>query len=155
VSVTDSVNHPSHYGGDTVYEVIKVAEAWDFDKDAYLFNVLKYIARPGKGNYLEDLRKARFYLNRKIARLEAEQKKLNGESSFKQPLMPCVGCGEFTCLVGTAWCDLCQAKAEHKKNLVKEKQQAPRNYGYGGVGGSTAAGPGGGGGQAYWGGRVE
>ena len=82
-AVSDAVEHPAHYGGkDNQYEVIKVAEAWDFDKDAYLFNVLKYIARPGKGNYLEDLRKARFYLDRKIARLEAEQEKPNGESSF-------------------------------------------------------------------------
>jgi hypothetical protein len=70
---TDPVNHPSHYGGaDNPYEVIKVAEAWEFDKDAYLFNVLKYIARPGKGKYLEDLKKARFYLDRKIQNLEGE-----------------------------------------------------------------------------------
>lgn len=68
--VTENVNHPAHYGGDTVYEVIKVAEAWGLDKDAYLFNVLKYIGRPGKGDYLEDLKKAQFYLARKIARLE-------------------------------------------------------------------------------------
>jgi hypothetical protein len=66
----ESVNHPAHYGGDTVYEVIKVLEAWGLDSDAYLFNVVKYIARPGKGNYLEDLKKARFYLDRKIARME-------------------------------------------------------------------------------------
>lgn len=68
--MTENVDHPSHYGGDTPYEVIKVAEAWNFDTDAYLFNVLKYIARPGKGNYLEDLKKARFYLDRKISRME-------------------------------------------------------------------------------------
>lgn len=68
--MTETVNHPAHYGGDTVYEVIKVAEAWGLDKDAYLFNVLKYIGRPGKGDYLEDLKKAQFYLARKIARLE-------------------------------------------------------------------------------------
>lgn len=71
--MSDAVNHPSHYGGeDNPYEVIKVAEAWGFDEDAYLFNVLKYIARPGKGNYLQDLKKAQFYLNRKIARLESK-----------------------------------------------------------------------------------
>lgn len=71
--MSDSVDHPQHYGGeDNPYEVIKVAEAWGFDKDAYLFNVLKYIARPGKGNYLEDLKKARWYLNRRIGQLEAE-----------------------------------------------------------------------------------
>ena len=67
----DAVEHPAYYGGgDNPYEVIKVAEAWGFDQDAYLFNVLKYIARPGKGNYLQDLKKARYYLNRKIMRLE-------------------------------------------------------------------------------------
>jgi Protein of unknwon function (DUF3310) len=66
----EQVNHPAHYGGDTTYEVIKVAEAWGLDADAYLFNVIKYIARPGKGNYLEDLKKARWYLDRRIARME-------------------------------------------------------------------------------------
>lgn len=66
-----AVEHPGHYGGeDNPFEVIKVAEAWHFDEDAYLFNVLKYIARPGKGNYLEDLKKARFYLERKISNME-------------------------------------------------------------------------------------
>lgn len=69
--MSDAVDHPDHYGGeDNPYEVIKVAEAWGFDKDAYLFNVLKYIGRPAKGDYLEDLKKARFYLNRKINNLE-------------------------------------------------------------------------------------
>lgn len=71
----DAVVHPAHYGGgDNPYEVIKVAEAWGFDKDAYLFNVLKYIARAGKkGKTLEDHKKARFYLDRKIDKLEEAQ----------------------------------------------------------------------------------
>ena len=70
----EMVNHPSHYGGeDNTYEVIKVCEAWKLDKDAYLFNVVKYVARAGKKNpqkELEDLKKALFYLNRKIQNLE-------------------------------------------------------------------------------------
>ena len=70
----EMVNHPSHYGGEeNPYEVIKVCEAWDLDKDAYLFNVVKYIARAGKkdrAKELEDLRKAFFYLNRKIENLQ-------------------------------------------------------------------------------------
>lgn len=66
----DPVNHPQHYGGeDDPYEVIKVAEAWGFDKNAYLFNVLKYIRRE-KSHTLEDLKKASWYLDRLIARLE-------------------------------------------------------------------------------------
>ena len=68
------INHPSHYGGESnVYEVIKVAENWGLDKDAYLFNVVKYVARAGKKDptkELEDLKKAAFYLNRRINILE-------------------------------------------------------------------------------------
>lgn len=70
----DAVNHPAHYGGgDNPYEVIKVAEAWGLDKDSYLFNVLKYIARAGKKtvDLREDLEKGLFYLKRRISRLDA------------------------------------------------------------------------------------
>lgn len=67
----EMVEHPAYYGGeDDPYEVIKVCEAWGLDEDAYLFNVVKYVGRPGKGNYLEDLKKARFYLSRRIAKME-------------------------------------------------------------------------------------
>lgn len=66
-ALPEAVNHPAHYGGDTTYEVIKVAEAWGLDKDAYLFNVLKYVARAGKkGSKQEDLEKADFYIKRRI-----------------------------------------------------------------------------------------
>lgn len=74
--MSDAVSHPDYYGGeDNPYEVIKVAEAWGLDEDAYLFNVLKYVGRPGKGSYLEDLKKAQFYLARRIARVEALREK--------------------------------------------------------------------------------
>jgi hypothetical protein len=70
----EMVNHPNHYGGkENQYEVVKVCENWDLDKDAYLFNVVKYVARAGKKSpekELEDLRKAAWYLNRKIENLE-------------------------------------------------------------------------------------
>lgn len=74
----DVVNNPSHYGGaDNPYEVIKVLEAWGLDKDAYLFNVIKYLSRAGKKDpdkTLQDHKKALYYLNRKIAKLEKESK---------------------------------------------------------------------------------
>jgi hypothetical protein len=70
----EMVHHPDHYGGkDNVYEVVKVCEAWDLDKDAYIFNVVKYVARAGKKDTdkeLQDMKKALWYLNRKIERLE-------------------------------------------------------------------------------------
>ena len=72
----ETVEHPDYYGGaDNPYEVIKAAEAWRLDEDGYLFNVLKYIVRAGKKNKntrLEDLKKARFYLDRRINRIEEE-----------------------------------------------------------------------------------
>ena len=72
----EMVNHPDHYGvEENVYEVVKVCEAWDLDKDAYLFNVVKYVARAGKKDInkeVEDLKKAMFYLNRKINNLEKQ-----------------------------------------------------------------------------------
>jgi hypothetical protein len=68
----EKVDHPAHYGGaDNPYEVIKVIRAWDLD--FWLGNTVKYIARAGKKSKeteLEDLKKARWYLDDKIAGLE-------------------------------------------------------------------------------------
>jgi len=61
---------PKHYGGaDAKYEVFKVLEAWELDKDFYLGNVIKYVARAGKKDSTktkEDLQKALVYLQRRI-----------------------------------------------------------------------------------------
>jgi hypothetical protein len=72
----EMVNHPSHYqfGNDKTYEVIKIIEVYNFD--FHLGNCFKYISRAGKKDStkeLEDLKKAQFYLNRKIQIIE-EQK---------------------------------------------------------------------------------
>ena len=66
------VNHPVHYGGeDNLYEAIKVIEAWELD--FHLGNTVKYISRAGKkggDKELQDLKKALWYLQRKIENLE-------------------------------------------------------------------------------------
>jgi hypothetical protein len=67
----ESINHPEHYGGDNTYEAIKVIEAWDLDFS--LGNTIKYISRAGKkdkAKEIEDLKKALWYLDRKIKTLE-------------------------------------------------------------------------------------
>jgi hypothetical protein len=67
----EKVNHPSHYGGDTVYEAIKVIEAWSLG--FHLGNTVKYISRAGKkdpGKEVEDMKKALWYLQRHIECLE-------------------------------------------------------------------------------------
>lgn len=70
---TEPVNHPSHYGGDVEHEVIKCLKAWGLESDALLWNAAKYISRSAKkGRQLEDLKKARFYLDRRISSLEGE-----------------------------------------------------------------------------------
>jgi len=68
----DPVSNPQHYGGkDNPYEVFKVVRAWGLHNNAWLFNVIKYVARhQKKGNPLEDLKKAREYLNEAIYDLE-------------------------------------------------------------------------------------
>lgn len=85
----DVVNHPTHYGGENnPYEAIKVIEAWGLG--FCLGNVIKYICRAGKKTFqpknasaddwtrqasesmLEDLKKARWYLNREIEALERQ-----------------------------------------------------------------------------------
>lgn len=69
--MSDAVNHPAHYGGaDNPYEAIKVIKAWGLGFS--LGNTVKYISRAGKkGDRLEDLKKARWYLDSEIAELEA------------------------------------------------------------------------------------
>ncbi len=65
------VDHPPHYGGaDNPYEAIKVIEAWDLG--FCLGNTVKYIARCGRKTVdpIADLEKARWYLDRHIARLK-------------------------------------------------------------------------------------
>ena len=71
----EAVNHPSHYAGEkNPYEEIKVIEAWDLNFS--LGNVLKYMSRAGKksDSILEDLKKAAWYLNREIKRIEDASK---------------------------------------------------------------------------------
>lgn len=66
----EAVNHPQRYGGENnQYEAIKVIEAWELD--FCLGNTVKYISRAGKkDNIVQDLKKAKWYLERKIAQLE-------------------------------------------------------------------------------------
>lgn len=68
----ESINHPTHYGGQqNPYEAIKIIEALDLG--FCLGNTLKYISRAGKKDQakeIEDLKKARWYLDREIQKLE-------------------------------------------------------------------------------------
>lgn len=63
---TDMIDRPPHYTATRV-EPIDVIEAWGLG--FHLGNCLKYIARCDlKGRPIEDLEKARWYLDREISR---------------------------------------------------------------------------------------
>jgi hypothetical protein len=69
-----NVDHPIHYGGrENPYEAIKVIEAWELG--FCLGNTIKYISRAGKkdkAKRLEDLKKAQWYLERYIKKMETK-----------------------------------------------------------------------------------
>ena len=71
----DNVNHPSHYTSGVI-EVIDYIE--DQELGYHLGNVVKYICRAGKKDpdkEIEDLKKARWYLDRYIRLLESKTDK--------------------------------------------------------------------------------
>lgn len=67
---TDNINHPAHYNAGKVETIdcIESVVAGYSGPHAYLCgNIVKYLSRaPFKGNKIEDLGKARWYLERLI-----------------------------------------------------------------------------------------
>jgi hypothetical protein len=64
----ETVNHPAHYNQYQGLEVIDLVEQMNFNRG----NAVKYIARAGfkaPEKELEDLKKARWYIDREIQRL--------------------------------------------------------------------------------------
>lgn len=74
----ERVNHPSHYQTSSGIECIDVMEACTEELNgAEAVNtsqIIKYIWRWKKKNGLEDLKKARFYLDRLIKHVEKTKK---------------------------------------------------------------------------------
>ena len=71
----EAINHPKHYMGGTPYEHVAVAEAMDWGYA--IGSATKYLWRLGRkpgADQLEDLRKAAWWLNHEIERIEREHK---------------------------------------------------------------------------------
>ena len=70
----DDIKNPAHYQisglGDSMDIIIKIVkhDTDDSELGIYLFNTLKYLFRFGKKNGIEDLKKARNYLDMLIER---------------------------------------------------------------------------------------
>lgn len=75
----DVVNHPSHYQTKSGLETIQVIEAFTEDltgiEAVYTGNVIKYICRWNKKNGLQDLKKAQWYLDHLIEKVEEKENK--------------------------------------------------------------------------------
>jgi Protein of unknwon function (DUF3310) len=68
--MTDAINPPHYQAHPSGIQCIEITEHMNF----CLGNAIKYIWRAGlKNNAIEDLRKARWYLDREIERLDHEQ----------------------------------------------------------------------------------
>ena len=76
----DNVNHPQHYQSKSGLETIDVIEAFTEDlvggEATNTGNVLKYMCRWKNKNGLEDLKKARWYLNRLIDIVEKHDEEM-------------------------------------------------------------------------------
>ena len=68
--MTDATNPPHYQAHPSGIECIQITEHMNF----CLGNAIKYIWRAGlKNNAIEDLRNARWYIDREIARIDHEQ----------------------------------------------------------------------------------
>jgi hypothetical protein len=87
-SSTDMINHPPHYQSDNGMEVINVIEA--FGLNYCIGNSLKYLLRSGRKTKdpVEDYKKAVWYINREISKLENKQE-VNIEAELKERAEGC------------------------------------------------------------------
>lgn len=71
----DPVNRPAHYtsGGIECIDAMQAAFGAEVVKDFCLCNAFKYLWRHHSKNGVEDLKKARWYLNRLIREMEVEE----------------------------------------------------------------------------------
>ena len=77
----EKVNHPDHYNQGI--EAIDIIESWTHNFS--LGNAIKYILRsPYKGKQIEDLEKARWYIDREINRLKDERARKNIEECVRK-----------------------------------------------------------------------
>lgn len=73
----DSVNHPEHYitknGLETIDVIDAFTEGLEGTEAVCTGNILKYVCRWKKKNGVEDLKKAKWYLNHLISILEGAE----------------------------------------------------------------------------------
>lgn len=124
------VSHPNHYQSKSGLEVIDVIRTFTEDltgvESFYTGNILKYMCRWKKKNGMEDLKKARQYLDWLI---EIEDPHMTEEDT-KRELNRLYGLGIFDDFENF-WDSLPDDAKEYAKNLAnEEKKEPPKNGRY-------------------------
>lgn len=79
--MSDVINHPAHYetAGIECIEAMELTQGREAVKDFCLCNAYKYLWRHKNKNGLEDLKKARWYLDRYITMQDEDDKAVRAE----------------------------------------------------------------------------
>lgn len=109
--MSDPINHPEHYTHSKI-EPIEVIEAWDLG--FCLGNTVKYICRAGRkedNSEAQDLKKAAWYLNRRLIQLgavpvEPKVKRYRWEHTFIDGCEDKCGACNLCCLSVCSRCGL-------------------------------------------------
>lgn len=112
----DKVNHPRHYTSHpSGVECIQITEHFNFN----VGNAIKYLWRCGlKNDEIEDLEKARWYIEREIAKRASERRA--GEKALAE-LVPCLQCSY--CFSGFP--NICRSKTTPQKRAEWAKMLIP------------------------------
>lgn len=107
----DMVNHPGHYISETGLETIDVIEAFTFDLKGIeatdTGNILKYMCRWKSKNGLEDLKKARWYLEHLIKHVEKLEEENKPYDIGDIPTSGCSGRFPWDESYWQSWCKDC------------------------------------------------
>jgi hypothetical protein len=79
--MSDNINHPSHYEieGYECIDAMEITQGREAVKSFCLCNTFKYLWRSQRKNGLEDLKKARWYLDRYITMKEFDDQAIRAE----------------------------------------------------------------------------
>ena len=81
----DKINHPRHYdGGIECIDAMKESQGIFAVRDFCICNVFKYVWRFRRKNGLEDLKKARWYLDRAISINEEIMERMECQTKTKR-----------------------------------------------------------------------
>lgn len=91
----DKVNHPSHYetNGIECFDAMTASQGVEAVKNFCACNAFKYIWRYSHKNGIEDLKKANWYINKRIELDGKEEKRYTWNDTLEPDVFMCSQCG--------------------------------------------------------------